>query len=76
MVRALAFFQCYHGCRTGEVTRTPRGFSMDTLVFNFLKIRLGMVQKQLRYGCAPSTSLYILGDDEKVHWRNSAGSLE
>ena len=59
MVRALAFFQCYHGCRTGEVTRTPRGFSMDTLVFNFLKIRLGMVQKQLRYGCAPSTSLYI-----------------
>ena len=32
---------------------------MDTLVFNFLKIRLGMVEKQLRYGCAPSTSLYI-----------------
>ena len=59
MVRALALLQCYPGCRTREVTRTPRGFSTDTLVFNFLKIRPGMVEKQLRYGCAPSTSLCI-----------------
>lgn len=45
VVIALALLQCYPGCRTGEVTRTPGGFSMDTLVFNFFEIRPGMVEK-------------------------------